>query len=755
MLFKLIRSFLRNQVHASTVDEVREHIAQGNYKAAEDCSSKLSMRQPDRDACIQCLQAEMLFRQGSDVAAEEMYKRVLLSAPAFAEAHYGLSLVYAESAQLDSALEHAIFSKSLSPEEPRYLGQLAYCYMKMDGYPAAEGLLRLALRFDAKNKHLWNNLAIVMRVKGLPAEAKAAWLQALEIDPSFAKALDNMRILDQEIESARLEVKVVRSDEREDRMEYTPPEHSLMPWPEIQRLLKLQQWDAALNLAEETCPQDPSTAEVIELALLYCKAADYHAATELLGAYLDKNPLDGAVWSALGEVWLSRDMFALALGPLRKAQECGVLDGRIHALVGAALHGVEQYSEGLAEFQAAYALDGSIANQKRLAVALLMSCRYEEALGMYESLLEKGEASENELRGNLAVCYSYLGRFPEAEHILNEIIDNQAHDPAFRMMRAIVHLLHGRWRQGWQDYAWRGVGRGSTMRTLPFAKWRGESLTGKSLVILAEQGLGDQIMFSSCLPDILCQAPARVVFEVNERVAATLKRSFPECEVVPTRQKKDLEWVADLGAMDYFVPLANLPMYFRNQDSDFPRVSYLKPDPLRVAYWIEQLEKSGPRPWIGFSWKGGTEITRAVVRTTSIEQFQPLATKHGGTWICLQYGKVIDSVARANAQGFSMAYWPEAISDLDEFAAIISALDAVVTVCNTTVHFAGALGVPTIVVAPRIPEWRYGIDLSTFPWYPNVQVLRQDQAGSWDQVFDAANVELEKNLLVRKHENHT
>ncbi len=89
MLFKLIRSFLRGQVHASTVDEVREHIAQGNYKAAEDCSSKLSTRQPDRDACMQCLQAEMLFRQGNDVAAEEMYKRVLLSAPAFAEAHYG------------------------------------------------------------------------------------------------------------------------------------------------------------------------------------------------------------------------------------------------------------------------------------------------------------------------------------------------------------------------------------------------------------------------------------------------------------------------------------------------------------------------------------------------------------------------------------------------------------------------------------------------------------------------------------------
>ena len=739
MLIKFLNKLLRNPTRASTIDEARMHIAKGDYQGAQECIERLSARHPQRIAFQQCLLAEIEFHQGRDAQAELMYKNVLLSEPAFAEAHYGLSLVFAEANQLDSALEHAIFAKSLMPEEARYLGQLAYCYMRMDGYPAAEGLLRMALRFNPKDKHIWNNLAIMMRVKGQPAEAKAAWLQALEIDPDFAKARENMRMLDEEIEQAHFDVKVIRRDELTDGEEYTPPEGSRMPWREIHRLLKLDQWDAALNLAEEHLPETPSTVEVIEQAHLYNKAADPQAATELLVAYLNRHSEDGKVWRALGELCLSRDFFALSIDSLRKAIECGESNARVHASLGAALHGRKRYNEGLSQFQIAYTLDPTVSNRKNLAAALIMCCRYDEALEVYETLLQTGEASEAEIRGNLAVCYSYLGRFSEAEEVLNQIIEHEVHDPAFRMMRAIVHLLHGRWKSGWLDYVWRGVGSASTMRILPFAKWRGEPLAGKSLVILAEQGLGDQIMFASCLPDLLRENPARVVFEVNERVATTLQRSFPACEVVPTRQKKDLEWVSDLGAMDYFVPLANLPMYCRNQDADFPGTAYLQADPLRVAYWTAELEKSGPRPWIGFSWKGGTEITRTAIRTTTIEQFQPLAARHGGTWVCLQYGKVDEDVARANLGGFPVAYWAEAIADLDEFAALVAALDAVVTVCNTTVHFAGSLGVPTIVVAPHIPEWRYGVNFSKLPWYPDVRVLRQPVPNQWDEVFALAS----------------
>ena len=102
-------------------------------------------------------------------------------------------------------------------------------------------------------------------------------------------------------------------------------------------------------------------------------------------------------------------------------------------------------------------------------------------------------------------------------------------------------------------------------------------------------------------------------------------------------------------------------------------------------------------------------MTRSPVRSMTPEHFLPLARNRTATWVCLQYGEVVADVQRAAAAGLRLCHWPEAIKDLDEFAALICALDLDITVCNTTVHYAGGLGRPVWVMAPRVPEWRYGL----------------------------------------------
>jgi 2-methylisocitrate lyase-like PEP mutase family enzyme len=113
-----------------------------------------------------------------------------------------------------------------------------------------------------------------------------------------------------------------------------------------------------------------------------------------------------------------------------------------------------------------------------------------------------------------------------------------------------------------------------------------------------------------------------------------------------------------------------------------------------------------------------------------------LPTGKAARFVCLQYGDALADVERARQAGLDMAYWPEAIKDLDEFAALVAALDLVVTVCNTTVHYAGALARPVWIMAPRVPEWRYGLHSTSLPWYLSSRIVRQASDGDWQPVID-------------------
>jgi hypothetical protein len=123
------------------------------------------------------------------------------------------------------------------------------------------------------------------------------------------------------------------------------------------------------------------------------------------------------------------------------------------------------------------------------------------------------------------------------------------------------------------------------------------------------------------------------------------------------------------------------------------------------------------------------------MRSMSPAELAPMTVAVDATWISLQYGSVDEDLKIAEASGVQLTHWNEAISDLDEFAALVEALDVVVTVCNTTVHYAGALGKKVFVLAPHIPEWRYGLESTHMPWYPDARVLRQPRHNDWPGVI--------------------
>ncbi|MCW5603617.1 MAG: tetratricopeptide repeat protein [Burkholderiales bacterium] len=353
-----------------------------------------------------------------------------------------------------------------------------------------------------------------------------------------------------------------------------------------------------------------------------------------------------------------------------------------------------------------------------------------EALACYGQAQRLGHA-DAELHKNLGIVLQELGRLPESLAAYDRAIALQPDYPLARFHRALARLLRGDFAEGWPDYELRLVSEDRPRRPSTLPRWDGGGLAGKTILVHGEQGLGDEIMFASCIPDLMARAGACVI-ECAPAFEKLFRRSFPAAAV------RTASSAATGPAADCEVPAGSLPLHFRRSLADFPAHSgYLRADPQRVDYWKARLDALGPGVKVGLSWRGGTHRTRSPLRSIPLEHWLPILRADKMHFVSLQYGKVDDDLREFSAAaGIEIAHWPEAIADYDETAALMSALDFTISVCTAVIHLGGALGRPVWVMAPYSPEWRYGFAGVTMPWYPSVRIFRQPAFGDWTSVID-------------------
>jgi hypothetical protein len=254
----------------------------------------------------------------------------------------------------------------------------------------------------------------------------------------------------------------------------------------------------------------------------------------------------------------------------------------------------------------------------------------------------------------------------------------------------------------------------------------------------AEQGLGDEIMFASCVPDLMALG-GRCIIECSPSLAVLFSRSFPGAIVhAGVQSDSDAGWLACHGRVDYQVAIGSLPGFFRRCAADFPaRDQYLIADPARVDYWRKRLAAFGGSNKVGLAWRGGMKSTRQVLRSMDLETLLPVLRTAGCTFVCLQYGDVRAELGELAAKyGIEVKIWPETINDYAEAAALVGALDLVISVQTSIVHLAGALGKPVWAMLPAVSEWRYLQAGEEMPWYRSVRLLRQQERGDWRGVVE-------------------
>jgi tetratricopeptide (TPR) repeat protein len=339
--------------------------------------------------------------------------------------------------------------------------------------------------------------------------------------------------------------------------------------------------------------------------------------------------------------------------------------------------------------------------------------------------------TDGQTRINLAVALRDLRRFDEALALLDEIPTTSPDFPKARFNRSLIHLLRGEIGPGWDEYEGR-LEAGVATRPIPTVRWNGAPLAGRSILLLAEQGIGDQVMFASCLPELLNGA-GRSFIECDPRLVPLFARSFPDCTA--TANPPDSGTLPPVGSCEVTEFLGTLPRFLRRRIQDFPQTTgYLRPDPALVAKWRSSLTRLGSVLKVGISWSGGKEAETRRRRSIPLELWRPIFQVPGVRFVNIQYGPAAAEASQARRQ-FGIALDDgtdcDPLSNLDDFAAKLAALDLVLTVDNSTAHLAAALGQPVWTLLPFAADWRWMLDRETTPWYPTMRLLRCPAADHW------------------------
>ena len=404
----------------------------------------------------------------------------------------------------------------------------------------------------------------------------------------------------------------------------------------------------------------------------------------------------------LALAYLGRNDLLAAVGAAENARQLEPGNVAIYMLLAKVYERAGRFAQSAQAARAALSLERDVGPRYRLAVA---------------------QRSAGDIEACIATLRDGLSLFPD--------------DPKLQSTLGYALLTAGQLAKGWDYFRSRFADPSfsSTPREFPQWHWNGESLHGKTLLMWGEQGIGDEVMFACAVPDLLACAE-RLIVECDPRLMALYRRSFPDAEI-QARQDPPAAHLSTT-AIDYQAPLGDAAVFKRRIESAFPaHTGYLRADPIRVRTLRARYQSGRDGlPLVGLSWRTASPKTFSR-RTLPFEDWAPVLQVTGIRFVSLQYAVTADELVQFEAaSGVAPLHDREIVplSDLDGFAAQVSAMDLVVSIDNATVHFAGALGVPVWVLLAQVADWRWQLKREDSPWYPSARLLRQDKLFEWREV---------------------
>ncbi len=360
----------------------------------------------------------------------------------------------------------------------------------------------------------------------------------------------------------------------------------------------------------------------------------------------------------------------------------------------------------------------------RLGVALQRQWRLEEAVVYFRKAVELSPNTFAAHHNNLGLVLAALGRYEEALACYEEAIRLDPNGNA-RFSRAMIWLLHGDFERGWGEYEYRWPTQPGPRPSGPQPLWDGSPLNGRTILLWAEQGLGDTIQFIR-YASLVKQRGGTVVVHCQ----VSLAKLFANCSHID----RVVPYDTPLPDYDVHAPLMSLPHIFGTTLRTIPAVvPYLEVNNELVERWQRELNNLS-KFRVGIAWQGNPNNLLDRNRSIPLCHFAALARVPGVQLISLQRGPGHEQL-REIAGRFSVIDLGSRLDDFADIAAVLKNLDLVVCCDTAFAHLAGALALPVWVALPSVPEWRWLLDREDSPWYPSMRLFRQQRRGDWEEVF--------------------
>ena len=581
----------------------------------------------------------------------------------------------------------------------------------------AETLYRQVLAFDPNQPDALHLYGVLLQQTGRAAPAEQAIRRAIALQPKAGAYHNNLGNLLRDTGRLREAVASYRAALR------------LLPnMPQIHHHLGL-----ALDGLGETAAAETALRQAIrlqkdfaearlDLGNLLSRTGKPRDAEVCLRAALRVRPDDPKIVNALGTAQAAQGLQEQAVETFLQAL---ALDGSYRAAranLGVSLMILGRAGEAVAQYEALVASEPDDASSHlALGQALIRLDRPAEALPWLDRaiVLRPADGQSHHCRG---IALRDLGRWAEALPCYEQAAIHQPDDAAIRDSLAEALLAVGDMRRGWQEFEWRRKKPDYAIFAEP--SWDGQP-TEKTVLVHAEQGLGDTLQFCRFVP--LAAARARVVFAGPTALAQLLiglrgMAAFVEREPLPP--------------FDLQIPLMSLPYVLGVAEQTLPGpIPYLQADEAAVAEWRTRLD-GPPGLRVGLVWAGNPKFPNDRRRSVPFSTLAPLLAVPGVSFVSLQKGP-------AAADHAGTLQDPTALlEDFADTAALIAALDLVISVDTAVLHLAGALGRPVWLLNRADTCWRWMLQREDSPWYPDLRIFRQTTPGSWQPVIEEVAHEL-------------
>ena len=702
-----------------------------NYQLAVDLITKAIEIYPDNPAFHSNLGLALKELKEFD-AAISSFKKAISIQPDFAEAYANCGNTLQLLKRFEDAIVNYDKAISIRPDFASFYFNRGNIFYEMNKYPAAIENYEKAISFQPDLTTAYVKCGNVLYGIKQYEAALEYYDKAIAIQPNFIESYFSRGNALQELKQYEAAIASY------DKAISLQPDLAEAYSNRGNALQELKQYQAAIVCYDKAISIQPG------YALAYSNKGNvlqeleqYEAAMVSYDKAISLQPDLAEAYSNSSNTLYKLKQYEAAIIRCDKAINIHPDYAEAHCNRGNALQGLKQYDAAIASYDKAINIqrDYSDAYCNR-GNALKELKKYDTAITDYKKAIS--------IKPDYAVAYynlgTTLGEIKQFEAAIESYDQAIALKPDYAQAHwnlSLVYLLLGNFKDGWQEYEWRwkiaDFSKTGGVKKLSQPLWLGtESLQNKTILLYAEQGLGDIIQFCRYAP-LVADLGAKVILEVPSSLTELLNDLDGVSQIIT--------YGDELPEFDYHCPLLSLPRAFKSGVDNIPSSTpYLKTSKSKVDKWGIRLGKK-INPRIGLVWSSISSFEHDSKRSLTLAELLPALPKDGFEYICLQKEiKPCDQeVLNSNPQ---IRFFGNELLDFTDTAALINCVDLVVSTCTSVPHLAGALDKKTWLLIAYSPDWRWMLDRVDSPWYPSITLLRQSSNGNWYDVLEKLKASL-------------